>query len=88
MYSSARAEFCAERSSSFCLETDFGLSGAAAVEEVVSSSAAVDILDVEEESSDRSIPSIMEVDVDVEAAAELARFIRNDRQSPSDSSSI
>jgi len=86
MYSSARAEFCAERSCSFCLETDFGLSLVllVVVDDDVDSSEV--IAEGGEESSDRSIPSI-ELDSDVEVA-ELARFIRNDLQSPSESSSM
>ena len=89
MYSSAKAEFCAERSSSFCLETDFGLSDAVVLDGDLSS-AVVILEDDEVESSDRSIPSIIELDdvvVEVEAA-ELARFIRNDLQSPNESSSM
>lgn len=87
MYSSARAEFCAERSCSFCLETDFGLSLVLLVvvdDDDVDSSEV--IAEGGEESSDRSIPSI-ELDEEVEVA-ELARFIRNDLQSPSESSSM
>jgi len=87
MYSSARAEFCAERSCSFCLETDFGLS-LVLVLVVDDDDDSSEVIAVEggEESSDRSIPSI-ELDEEVEVA-ELARFIRNDLQSPSESSSM
>ena len=85
MYSSARAEFCAERSCSFCLETDFGLSLVLLVDDDGDDSS--EVIAVEGgESSDRSIPS-MELDEEVEVA-ELARFIRNDLQSPSESSSM
>ena len=93
MYSSARAEFCAERSCSFCFETDFGL---CEEEEEVVVAVSDDVADSEvivfEEASsdDISIPSI-ELD-DVEAsdtpAGLLARFIRNDLQSPNESSSM
>ena len=87
MYSSARAEFCAERSCSFCLETDFGLSLVLllVVDDDDDDSSEV-IAEGGEESSDRSIPSI-ELDEEV-GVAELARFIRNDLQSPSESSSM
>mmetsp|Transcript_918 Transcript_918/g.1495 ORF Transcript_918/g.1495 Transcript_918/m.1495 type:complete len:89 (+) Transcript_918:1180-1446(+) len=88
MYSSARAEFCAERSCSFCLETDFGLSLVLllVVDDGGDDSSEVIAVEGGEESSDRSIPSI-ELDEEVEVA-ELARFIRNDLQSPSESSSM
>ena len=88
MYSSARAEFCAERSCSFCLETDFGLSLVllVVVDDDGDDSSEVIAVEGGEESSDRSIPSI-ELDEEVEVA-ELARFIRNDLQSPSESSSM
>ena len=88
MYSSARAEFCAERSCSFCLETDFGLSLVLllVVDDDGDDSSEVIAVEGGEESSDRSIPSI-ELDEEVEVA-ELARFIRNDLQSPSESSSM
>ena len=86
MYSSARAEFCAERSCSFCLETDFGLSLVLLLV-VDDDDDSSEVIAVEGgESSDRSIPS-MELDEEVEVA-ELARFIRNDLQSPSESSSM
>jgi len=87
MYSSAKAEFCAERSCSFCLETDFGLSLVLLVVDDDGGDDSSEVIAVEGgESSDRSIPSI-ELDSDVEVA-ELARFIRNDLQSPSESSSM
>jgi len=87
MYSSARAEFCAERSCSFCLETDFGLSLVLLVVVDDDGDDSSEVIAVEGgESSDRSIPSI-ELDEEVEVA-ELARFIRNDLQSPSESSSM
>jgi len=87
MYSSAKAEFCAERSCSFCLETDFGLSLVLLlVVDDDDDSSEVIAVEGGEESSDRSIPSI-ELDEEVEVA-ELARFIRNDLQSPSESSSM
>jgi len=86
MYSSARAEFCAERSCSFCLETDFGLSLVLLVVDDDDDDSSEVIAEGGEESSDRSIPSI-ELDEEVEVA-ELARFIRNDLQSPSESSSM
>jgi len=89
MYSSARAEFCAERSCSFCLETDFGLSLVLLLvvdDDDDDDSSEVIAVEGGEESSDRSIPSI-ELDEEVEVA-ELARFIRNDLQSPSESSSM
>mmetsp|Transcript_5270 Transcript_5270/g.8260 ORF Transcript_5270/g.8260 Transcript_5270/m.8260 type:complete len:90 (+) Transcript_5270:1203-1472(+) len=89
MYSSARAEFCAERSCSFCLETDFGLSLVLVLvvdDDDDDDSSEVIAVEGGEESSDRSIPS-MELDEEVEVA-ELARFIRNDLQSPSESSSM
>mmetsp|Transcript_26463 Transcript_26463/g.45039 ORF Transcript_26463/g.45039 Transcript_26463/m.45039 type:complete len:87 (-) Transcript_26463:251-511(-) len=86
MYSSAKAEFCAERSCSFCLETDFGLSLVLLLV-VDDDDDSSEVIAVEGgESSDRSIPS-MELDEEVEVA-ELARFIRNDLQSPSESSSM
>ena len=88
MYSLARAEFCAERSSSFCLETDFGLSGAVVLDGDSSSAVVSWEEEDEEESPDRSIPSTMELDVVEVDAAELARFIRNDLQSPNESSSM
>jgi len=86
MYSSARAEFCAERSCSFCLETDFGLSLVLLVVDDDGDDSSEVIAVEGGESSDRSIPS-MELDEEVEVA-ELARFIRNDLQSPSESSSM
>ncbi len=83
MYSSARAEFCADKRSSFCLETDFGLLSALVVDDGKSSVEVV----VLEDSSSKSIPSIVELEV-VEEAAELAKFMRNDLQSPNESSSM
>jgi hypothetical protein len=78
------------------LETDFGLLEKEDVSAVLAVVAIDDDDDSEvtvfekEVSSDRSIPS-MELDEDVvadEAAPELARFIRNDLQSPNESSSM
>jgi len=87
MYSSARAEFCADKRSSFCLETDFGLLSARVLDDDGTSSDVVVVVFLED-SSNKSIPSIVELEVEVEEAAELARFIRNDLQSPNESSSM
>lgn len=90
MYSSARAEFCADKSSSFCLETDFGrlLSALFDDDDDDGKSSSVEVVVLEEDSSIRSIPSMAELEVVGEEAAELARFMRNDLQSPKESSSM